>query len=409
MSWSTGPSSFSRQAVGRVETEAGSAAFLWSEVFRHGGYGSQHPLAVPRVPLTHDLIDAYGGFQEGEVVDARRAGIEALAAFHARDYVSAYEWAEKAGSVAPAVRERFQLGTLENPYFEGFFSIPATAAGASVQGAELVLQGRPAFNPAGGMHHARPAAARGFCFLNDPALAIFRLRAAGRRVMYVDIDAHHGDGVEEAFRDDPHVLTLSLHMGTDYAYPFTGGRFNDQGSAAGGYSSINIPLPREVHDAEYHLLFDAVWMPALERFRPDAVVLQAGSDALFCDPLAKLRLTTQGFLRVVDTIRTSAPRHPDGAPRLLVLGGGGYHPLATARAWCGIWSLLCGRRFPEAIPGAGRARLNAVQWTLDEDEPYFPRLLSHRLDEPMILPVRDEIRRLAEIVPSHAFLASKWN
>lgn len=401
MNWSTGPSSSS--------VAAGAAAFLWSELFRQGGYGRQHPLAIPRVPLTHDLIAAYGGFEDGDIVLARLAGMDTLAAFHTREYVSAYESAEKQGRVAPEVRERFQLGTLENPYFERFFRIPATAAGASVQGAELLLQGRPAFNPAGGMHHARPAAARGFCFLNDPALAILRLRSAGRRVLYVDIDAHHGDGVEEAFRDDPEVLTLSLHMDTDYAYPFAGGRFSDQGSAVGRYSTINVPLPPAVHDAEYHLLFDAVWMPALERFRPEAVVLQAGSDALFCDPLAKLRLTTQGFLRVVDTIRTSAPRHPNGTPALLVLGGGGYHPLATARAWCGIWALLCGRSLPEAIPDAGRASLNAAQWTLDEDEPHFARLLSHRLDEPITVPIRDEIHRLAAQIGSHPFLARSWH
>ncbi len=368
------------------------AAFLWSELFRRGGYGRHHPLAIPRVPLTYDLLRSFDAFAPGEVVGARPASRQELLGFHAADYVDAYQAAEAAGRVDADVRSRYQLGTLENPYFEGFFTIPAVAAGASVQGAELVLEGRAAFNPAGGMHHARAAAAHGFCFFNDPVLGILLLRGAGWRVLYVDIDAHHGDGVEEAFRGDPSVLTLSLHMDTAYAYPYR---------RSGDERAINVPLPPGVHDMEYQLLFDTVWYPALERFCPDAVVLQAGADALFCDPLAKLRLTTQGFLAVVSKIIDSAPRHGDGTPRLLVLGGGGYHPLATARTWCGLWALLAGRDLPDAIPPEGAQCMRQTGWNLDEDEAYFPRLFQRRTDAPLDLPIRAEIRALAGALRRH--------
>jgi acetoin utilization protein AcuC len=251
------------------------------------------------------------------------------------------------------------------------------------------------------MHHARAGAAQGFCYLNDPVLAILRLRREGLRVIYVDIDAHHGDGVEAAFRDDPAVLTLSLHMDTGYAYPFAAGTFEDQGSVAGGFTTLNVPLPRGVHDAEYELVFDAAWYPALERFRPDAVVLQAGADALFLDPLARLNLTTQGFLAVAAKILDSAPRHAEGSPRLMVTGGGGYHLLGVARAWAGLWALLAGRDLPEAIPPAGQAALRATGWDLDEDEPHFSALFQSRLDAPADAPVRPEIRALAERIASH--------
>lgn len=380
------------------------ARFYWAERWRNRSYGRNHPLAIPRVPLAYDLICAYdGGFLAGEVAEAQEASAEALAAFHRRDYLAAYACAERDAGVGREARERYRLGTLENPYFDRFYTLPAIAAGASLQAAEAVLEGRVGFNPAGGMHHARAGHAQGFCFLNDPVLAILRLRRAGWRVLYVDLDAHHGDGVAEAFRADADVLTLSLHMDTAYAYPHAGGGFEDQGEPAAGHTNINLPLPPGTQDAEYHLVFDRVWAPALARFRPDAVVLQAGADALALDPLAKLELTTQGLLGIAATILDTAPRHPDGTPRLLATGGGGYHVLAVARFWAGLWALLAGRDLPLDIPYAGAEAMRAAGWEADEDEPEFERLFRSRLDPPRRLPVREDVRRLAERVASHRF------
>ena len=388
------------------ETRAPRAVFLWSERQRQASYGSGHPLAIPRVPLTVDLLRAYDAFCQGELEESQQATPLQLAEFHAPDYIAALAQAQRAERVTVEQRERYGLGTLENPYFSGFYTLPAIAAGASIQGAEQVLSGRMAFNPAGGMHHASPARARGFCFFNDPALAMLRLRQAGWRVLYVDIDAHHGDGVEAAFRDDAAVLTLSLHMSTEYAYPHANGAFEDQGSAAAGYSTINLPLPAGVHDAEYEMVFDAVWYPVLERYRPDAVVLQAGADALFLDPLARFKLTTQAYLALVQKILDSSPRHADGTPRLLVTGGGGYHVLGVARAWAGLWALLCGRDLPYSIPPAGVQAMRASGWDLDEHEPWFPGLFLSRFDAPIALPVREEIKRLAAAVKRHRFFGS---
>ena len=380
-------------------------AFLWSERFRNRGYGRNHPLAIPRVPLTLDLIRSYGALKGGELIEARQATEDELAWFHAPDYLAAYADAECRQRVEMAERERYKLGTLENPYFEGFYTVPAIAAGASIQAAECVLNGQAAFNPAGGMHHARRDRAGGFCFLNDPVLAILRLRRADWRVLYLDIDAHHADGVEEAFRDDADVLTLSLHMDTGYAYPFAHGAFEDQGSRASGHTTINVPLPAGVHDAEYETVFDAVWYPALERFAPDAVVLQAGADALFLDPLARFKLTTQGFAAVVEKIVNAAPRHADGTPRLLVTGGGGYHLLGVARAWTAVWALLSGCDLPDSIPAEGAQAMRATGWELDEDEPWFASLFLSRFDAPFGLPVRGEIRRIAGAIRRHRFFS----
>jgi len=381
------------------------ACFIGSPRYRRGAYGRNHPLAIPRVALTLDLIEAYGAITPGERLQARLAADRELEWFHARDYVAAIRRAEVLGRVKHEYRERHQLGTLENPYFDHFFSTPATATGASIQAAEQVIAGRVAFNPAGGMHHARADRAQGFCYFNDPVLAVMRLRREGWRVLYVDIDAHHCDGVEAAFRDDPGTLTLSLHMDTAYGYPNRGGALADCGPAAAGFTAINVPLPRATTDGEYRLVFDALWPRAVERFRPDAVVLQAGTDMLAGDPLGKWRCATQTFLAVAGEIVAGAPRHADGTPRLLATGGGGYHPLLVARAWTGLWAILSGRALPEAIPAAGVELLRQVGWDQDEDDAFTESLLRSRLDAACDGSIRDEVRALVPRVLQHPFLS----
>ncbi|MBI4194045.1 MAG: acetoin utilization protein AcuC [Betaproteobacteria bacterium] len=371
---------------------------------RQRPYRSNHPLAIPRTALAIDLIRAYGAVTEREILPGRIAAVGELAWFHTADYIAAMRAAEANGRLREEDRERHQLGTLENPYFDGLFSIPARATGGSIQAAEAVLAGRIAFNPAGGMHHARAGAAQGFCYFNDPVLAILKLRQAGWRTLYVDIDAHHGDGVEEAFESDPDVFTFSLHMGTAYAYPYRGGAVSDSGDGKGGHTVLNIPLPPGTHDAEYRMLFDSAWAKVVARFAPDVIVLQAGTDLLARDPLGKLSVSTECFLGIARTVLESAPRHADGTPRLLVTGGGGYHPLLLARAWTGLWALLSGRELPEEIPASGAEAMRGANWRLDEDEPYFADLFRFRLDRPTAMQVRPSARELAAAVARHPFL-----
>jgi acetoin utilization protein AcuC len=287
----------------------------------------------------------------------------------------------------------YNIGNAENPYFPGLFTLPATATGASIQGADAVLAGCIAFNPAGGMHHALPGQARGFCYFNDPALGILRLRQAGQRVLYLDIDAHHGDGVELAFRGDGEVLTVSIHMDTAYAYPFRGGAMTDWGPLA---NAVNLPLPAGVNDTEYRAAFTALWPAVVSVFAPEVVVLQAGTDILRPDPLGKFAISTQLFLELVARVVTASPRHGDGTPKLLVVGGGGYHPLALARCWTGVWAVLSGRELPLVIPEAGRRLLRAVGWDDDEEQDYYPRLFTHRVDSVEEGPVRREVTQRVE-------------
>jgi acetoin utilization protein AcuC len=357
-----------------------AAIFVGAARYRRNSYGKNHPLAIPRVSLTLDLINSYGAMGPAEYRLGRPASHIELWGFHTRDYIQAFEKAQFRGRVTDEDRRRYQLGTLENPYFPGFFDTPNLATGSSIQAAELVLQGQTAFSPAGGMHHAAAHQARGFCYLNDPVLAIQRLRRAGLRVLYWDMDAHHGDGVEAAFVADASVQTVSLHMDTAYAYPFQGGGLMDQ---AGG--ALNLPLPPEVNDSEYRQVFTALWPRVLEAFAPDVVVLQAGTDILAPDPLSKFRVSNVLFWEIVQRI-------VDESPRLLVLGGGGYHPIALARCWTGLWGILSGRQLARELPESGCALLEQVDWELDdEDAPDYARQFRCLDDIPLEGPVRGDI------------------
>ncbi len=389
------------------------AVFIGSGQYRRPSYGRNHPLAIPRVSLTFDLLAAYDALAANEIVQARKAADHELEWFHTREYVAAVKRAEAVGRVRHEHRERHRLGTLENPYFDQFFTTPATATGASIQAAEAVLEGRVAFNPAGGMHHARPDAAQGFCYFNDAALAIVRLRRAGLRVAYVDIDAHHCDGVEAAFGHDRDVLTVSLHMDTSYAYPGVGGRLDQAGTPESGYTTVNVPLPRDVNDAEYRMLVADIVPRAFARFRPDAVVLQAGTDMIGGDPLGKWHLATETFLHAAEVVLEAAPRHSRGGPALMATGGGGYHPILLARAWAGLWALLACRALPEAIPAAGEALLRAVGWRAeeaDDDESArgsaerAARMYVSRLDAPAMPAVRAYALALRDRVRAHPML-----
>lgn len=375
------------------------AVLIGAARYRRHSYGSNHPLGIPRVSLTLDLIQAYGALTGQEFRVSRPATSAELEWFHTREYIAALRQCEAEGKVPHRYRQRHNIGNFENPYFPGFFNTPATAAHGSILGAEMLLEGAVAFSPAGGMHHARADAARGFCYINDPVLAIMRLRREGLRVLYVDIDAHHGDGVEAAFVGDRGVTTLSLHMDTAYAYPFTGGGAGDTGPRG---NAVNLPLPQGVNDDEYRYAFERLWPAALEGSRAEAVVLQAGTDILAPDPLGKFRISTQLFLEVVARVLADAPTHPGGTPRLLVLGGGGYHPLVLARCWAGVWGLLSGRDLPESIPAAGEALLRSVDWDMDEDEDYFEGLFTRRLDLAQPGEVRAELReRVGQLLDTH--------
>jgi len=295
--------------------------FIGSEIYRTSRYGGGlHPLRVPRVSTVMDLSRALGWLPLERYVTSPRAKPKALTAWHTEDYVSALKQAESHQTVSDHVKDRHQIGTPSNPIFAEMFRRPATAAGGALLAGELLKDGGVVYHPAGGTHHAMPDHASGFCFFNDPVLAILSLRRQGvQRVAYVDIDAHHGDGVEFAFRNDPDTLVLSVHE--DGIWPRTG-TLRDRGVG----NVFNLPVPRGLNDSEMALVRDELILPLVQAHRPDAIVLQCGADAVEEDPQAHLSLSNQAHWAIVRAVGPLAPRY-------LVLGGGGYNPWSVGRLW----------------------------------------------------------------------------
>lgn len=352
--------------------------FIGSEIYRGSTYGARHPLAIPRVSTVIDLARALGWLPTAQYRTSPRAKPAALTVWHTPAYIAALQQAEKDGKVDAATAHRHALGTISNPVFPEMYRRPATGAGGVLLAAELLGRGGVVHVPGGGTHHALPDRANGFCYLNDPALAILRLRGLGlRRIAYVDIDAHHPDGVEHAFAGAGDVLLFSVHE--ENRWPFSGAL-----SADGGGNVFNLPVPKRFNDTEMAAARDRLILPALERFAPQAVVLQCGADALSEDPLSKLTLSNGAHASMALALR-------DLSPRLMVLGGGGYNPWSVARAWVRVWGALNAQPIPEAMPTPAREVLAALSWHRRSAGP-VPRLawVETLADPPRPGPLRPE-------------------
>ncbi len=323
--------------------------FIGSEIYRHSSYGAWHPLRVPRVSTVMDLARAMGWLPAAQFITSPRAKPAALRGFHTDAYLAALQAAEAAQAVSDDTRDRHGLGTPSNPVFAEMYRRPATSAGASLLAGELLAKGGIIYSPAGGTHHGLPDRANGFCYLNDPVLAIQSLRRNGaQRVAYVDIDAHHPDGVEHAFADDPDTLMISVHE--ENRWPRTGA-LDDRGVG----QVFNLPVPRGLHDDDMALIRDEVILPLVSGFRPDAVVLQCGADAVTEDPQSRLTLSNNAHWAIVAALRPVAPRY-------LVLGGGGYNPWSVGRLWAGVWAVLNDAEVPDILPEQAQDVLRALTW-----------------------------------------------
>ena len=309
--------------------------FIGHEIFRGSSYGAFHPLRVPRVSTVMDLTRAMGWLPSSQYITSPRAKPKALHAWHDAAYIAALQRVEAAQQTLPDDLARFGIGSVTNPVFPEIFSRPATAAGGSILAGELLAQGGVIYNPAGGTHHGMPARANGFCYLNDPVLAMLSLRHHGvQRIAYVDIDAHHCDGVAVGFAGDPDCLMISVHE--EGLWPRTGLIEDDAGGNA-----INLPVSRGFNDAEMAHVRDALVLPKIAEFQPDAIVFLCGADGVEDDPLAHLSLTNNAHWDLLRGLMAL------DAPRLLVLGGGGYNPWTVGRLWTGVWGVLNGH-IPEA-------------------------------------------------------------
>ncbi len=301
---------------------------------------------MERLGLAWRLMEAYGlTTLPGTKVHAPEPAPEAaVARYHAPEYIEMLKACNE--GMPPRAAAFFGLGPGDNPVFPGVWDCARLVAGGSLLAADLVAKGAVdrVFHFAGGLHHAADQRASGFCYVNDAVLAIMRLRERGLRVAYVDIDAHHGNGVQAAFYRDPNVLTISTHERGERLFPGTG-FVHEVGEGAGVGYSVNLPLEAYTDSSVYLPAFEEVVPPLLDAFRPDVVVAQLGVDAHRTDPLTHLQLDIQGFARAVRRIA-------DLSPQLLALGGGGYDLQNVARGWTAAWAVMNDVELPNELPAS---------------------------------------------------------
>ncbi|HEX2425483.1 MAG TPA: acetoin utilization protein AcuC [Actinomycetota bacterium] len=360
-------------------------------------HGPQHPLRPERVQLTWDLIEALGLPSRPQVrtLGCRTATDEELLLVHTPEYLDA---TRRAGDGEEGDFRRFGYGPGDNPVFPRMHEAAALVAGATLAAAAAIVDGEVdhAFNAAGGLHHAMPSRASGFCVYDDPAIAIAWLLDHGvERIAYVDVDVHHGDGPQAIFYDDPRVLTISIHESGDYLFPGTG-TIDERGAGEAEGTKVNVPLEPSTGDDGWLGAFRAVVPPLVRAWRPDVLVTQLGCDTHHTDPLAHLRLTTRAYREAAGELHELA--HDAAGGRWLATGGGGYQwARVVPRAWTLYFAEMIEAELPEQLPESWIEQVEfalraPVPETFDEPEP------SH------VAPA-DNARRVAAVVRRSAFPA----
>lgn len=364
-------------------------------------HGPQHPLRPARVILTRELIHAMGLVDGERVVEvqARDATDDELKLVHTEPYLDAVKGA---GRGEPGDWWRFGFGPGDNPIFPQMHEASARVAGASLVAAEAVHSGRAehAFNPAGGLHHAMPERASGFCVYDDPAIAIAWLLGRGaERVAYVDVDVHHGDGPQAIFYRDPRVLTISLHQDGRTLFPGTG-YSHEYGAADAQGTKVNVPLPPYTGDDLWLRAFQEIVPPLVEAWRPQFLVTQLGCDTHHTDPLANLLLTTGAYRTTAVLLHELAHRAAGG--RWIATGGGGYQwARVVPRAWTIYFAELAGVEPPDHIPAswieaAKREGAGDVPASLSEPP------VDGMVDTPAVKRVLDDVK--GRIFPFHGLV-----
>jgi acetoin utilization protein AcuC len=332
--------------------------FIHSQELEKYSYPPDSMFDTRRAVKTRELLISLGLLEgkygrESAPVAATKSELKN---FHTTKYLEALQQAA-IGKITPEAGS-MGLGTPDCPVFKDMFDYASWACGATLTGAELILSGETdiAFNPSGGFHHARAQMASGFCYLNDLVLACMRFLNDGKRVLYLDIDAHHGDGVQEAFYASNQVMVISLHESGKTLWPGTGFE-NETGDGPGKGFTVNVPLPIGICDAAYLEVFTEIVIPLIKAYDPDIFVLQTGMDALAGDALAHLELTNNAHAEIIERLlQFNKP--------LLATGGGGYHFDNTVRGWALAWKIMCGvGDESDTILGMGGVMLQSTEWS----------------------------------------------
>ncbi|WJQ06557.1 acetoin utilization protein AcuC [Geobacillus stearothermophilus] len=350
-----------------------NCAFVYSEQFLQYKFHDDHPFNQLRVKMTYDLLCTLGALEDRQIVAPRMATDDELALIHDRSYIEAVKAAGR-GELSEAAAQNYGLGTEDTPIFPNMHEASALLVGSTLTAVDAVLSGAAehALNLGGGLHHGFRGKASGFCVYNDSAVAIQYIREKyGLRVLYVDTDAHHGDGVQWAFYDDPNVCTFSIHETGRYLFPGTG-NVNERGLGAGYGYSFNIPVDAFTEDESWIAAYTTALREIADFFRPDVIVTQNGVDAHYYDPLTHLSVTMKTYRAIPKLAHEIAHEYCGG--RWIAVGGGGYDIWRVVpRAWALLWLEMTGQADVSGpLPDEWRERwqpLSPVTLPLEWDDP----------------------------------------
>jgi acetoin utilization protein AcuC len=365
------------------------AALVWDPAFARYKFRPDHPFNPKRLELTVSLMEEMGVIDpvEHRVVMPREATEQELLRVHSAEFIAAVKAMSVPG--ARAIETKWGLGTDDTPIFPGIHEAASTVVGGTIMAAQLVMSGEVerAFAIAGGLHHAHRDRASGFCVYSDLAAAIAWIREThGSRVLYIDQDAHHGDGVQGIFYDDPDVLTFSMHESGRYLFPGTG--FTDELGEGDGYGySLNVPVEPQTQDDSWLGIYRDLLTEVAEAFLPDVIILQSGCDAHVLDPLTHLRCTTRLYEEMTRITGEVADRFCGG--RIVATGGGGYAVWTVVpRAWTLVWAALT-----QQTPGNEVPRSWIERWQ-GESPCLLPERLRDAADAYPEVPRRAEIEAM---------------
>ncbi|MHA2295027.1 MAG: acetoin utilization protein AcuC [Candidatus Hodarchaeales archaeon] len=343
----------------------------------------QHPYwNLTRFSIVFELVRSLGWLSRDETAsllihEPQPASQEQLLSYHHPHYISRLQELSKTGQ---GHASEYGLGYGDNPVFEGVHEASSLIVGGSIELVDIVAQGKAehGFAFLGGLHHATSAKASGFCYYNDAVLAIKHMLKLGHeRILYLDTDAHHGDGTQKAFYDNPNVLTISLHESGRFLFPGTGDVFETGIDEGEGYS-INFPFPPFTTDDLWFRAFEAIVPPIWKAFDPDFVYWQCGVDNHYMDPLTRLQLTNNLYKTIAEIVHRLTHETADG--RIVLGGGGGYDPVQTAKAWSIVLAEFSGLDLPETVPESW-INYCKEKWNEEVKEKEFmnPQILSSQI------------------------------
>ncbi|MFW9981193.1 MAG: acetoin utilization protein AcuC [Candidatus Thorarchaeota archaeon] len=377
----------------------GKLVYPYSDALLGYEFRKDHPLKPDRLKLTYLLSKELGLLDKVKLVEPTLATREELELFHSPEYIDAVEDSGINNNPHP----RFGLGTSDNPIFPQIHDTGARYVGATLNAMKEIMDGTSnAFCISGGLHHAHQSEASGFCIYNDIVIAIKLLqKKRNAKVLYFDMDAHHGDGVQNAFYRSKDVLTISVHQSGQTLFPGTGYVYETGGTDGVGYS-VNIPLIPGAGTPELIRVFEEIVVPIFESYKPDLLVTQLGVDGHYLDPLAHLAYTSHGFETVVRRLRDMSSKICDIG--WLAVGGGGYYPVNVARLWSLFLAVMLDEKIPEKMPDEFLEVCSQMGY---KDHPVFMRdadevIQMYYSREDVALDLDRAIRRVKEILfPYH--------